>query len=801
MSVLGLAYVFVRRSWVMKQDAGDGKMKEISDHIYEGALAFLNAEYRLLSVFVIVVSAVLAGISFIVPTTHILIVVSFIFGAFFSAYAGNIGMKIATKTNVRTTQAAKTSLPNALKISFAGGTVMGLGVAGLAVLGLTAFFIIFFNHFMGGVWAATDYGSASDTMTIVLETLAGFSLGAESIALFARVGGGIYTKAADVGADLVGKVEAGIPEDDPRNPATIADNVGDNVGDVAGMGADLFGSYVATVLAAMVLGNYVITDMGGSINDAFGGIGPILLPMAIAGLGIIISLIGTLFVKINSNDAKEAEVMGALNKGNGISILLVAISCYFLVDYMLPQDLEMEFFGEGLKKISSINVFFATLTGLIVGWFISAITEYYTGLGKKPVLEIVQKSSTGAATNIIAGLATGMISTFGSVILFAAAIWAAYAFAGFYGVALSASAMMATTGMQLAIDAFGPISDNAGGVAEMSGQDPIVRERTDILDSVGNTTAATGKGFAIASAALTSLALFAAYVTFTGIEGINIFKAPVLAMLFVGGMVPVVFSALAMNAVGKAAMEMVYEVRRQFKEIPGIMKGKAKPEYDKCVDISTKASLKEMMLPGILTIGTPIIITVLPMLFGLDNQLIAEMLGGYMAGVTVSGVLWAIFQNNAGGAWDNAKKSFEAGVEINGEMTFKGSDAHKASVTGDTVGDPFKDTSGPSMNILIKLTCLIGLVIAPILGNHGEDLAAFDLNKSVEKNVILAVNDENPEKSSLTIITKSEINGVVTEKTEKCYGSRAELLLKAAEVSGESEIADAYGSLNIKVSN
>ena len=799
MSVLGLAYVFVRRSWVMKQDAGDGKMKEISDHIYEGALAFLNAEYRLLSVFVIVVSAVLAGISFIVPTTHILIVVSFVFGAFFSAYAGNIGMKIATKTNVRTTQAAKTSLPNALKISFAGGTVMGLGVAGLAVLGLTAFFIIFFNHFMGGVWAATDYGSASDTMTIVLETLAGFSLGAESIALFARVGGGIYTKAADVGADLVGKVEAGIPEDDPRNPATIADNVGDNVGDVAGMGADLFGSYVATVLAAMVLGNYVITDMGGSINDAFGGIGPILLPMAIAGLGIIISLIGTLFVKINSNDAKEAEVMGALNKGNGISILLVAISCYFLVDYMLPQNLEMEFFGEGLKEISSINVFFATLTGLIVGWFISAITEYYTGLGKKPVLEIVQKSSTGAATNIIAGLATGMISTFGSVILFAAAIWAAYAFAGFYGVALSASAMMATTGMQLAIDAFGPISDNAGGVAEMSGQNPIVRERTDILDSVGNTTAATGKGFAIASAALTSLALFAAYVTFTGIEGINIFKAPVLAMLFIGGMVPVVFSALAMNAVGKAAMEMVYEVRRQFKEIPGIMKGKAKPEYDKCVDISTKASLKEMMLPGILTIGTPIIITVLPMLFGLDNQLIAEMLGGYMAGVTVSGVLWAIFQNNAGGAWDNAKKSFEAGVKINGEMTFKGSDAHKASVTGDTVGDPFKDTSGPSMNILIKLTCLIGLVIAPILGNHGEDLAAFDLNKSIEKNVILDVNDDNPDKSSLTIVTKSEIDGVVTEKTEKCYGSRAELLVKAAEIYGQPELADT--SLNIKTSN
>ena len=791
MSLLGLAYVFVRRSWVMKQDAGDGKMKEISDHIYEGALAFLNAEYRLLSVFVLVVSAVLAGISFIVPTTHILIVVSFIFGAFFSAYAGNIGMKIATKTNVRTTQAAKTSLPDALKISFAGGTVMGLGVAGLAVLGLTAFFIIFFNYFMGGVWSATDYGSASDTMTVVLETLAGFSLGAESIALFARVGGGIYTKAADVGADLVGKVEAGIPEDDPRNPATIADNVGDNVGDVAGMGADLFGSYVATVLAAMVLGNYVITDMGGSINDTFGGIGPILLPMAIAGVGIIISLVGTLFVKINSNDAKEAEVMGALNKGNGISILLVAVSCFVLVDYMLPGTLSMEFFGEGVKEISSMNVFYATLTGLIVGWFISAITEYYTGLGKKPVLEIVQKSSTGAATNIIAGLATGMISTFGSVILFAAAIWAAYAFAGFYGVALSASAMMATTGMQLAIDAFGPISDNAGGVAEMSGQDPIVRERTDILDSVGNTTAATGKGFAIASAALTSLALFAAYVTFTGIEGINIFKAPVLAMLFVGGMVPVVFSALAMNAVGKAAMEMVYEVRRQFKEIPGIMKGKAKPEYDKCVDISTKASLKEMMLPGILTIGTPIIITVLPMLFGLDNQLIAEMLGGYMAGVTVSGVLWAIFQNNAGGAWDNAKKSFEAGVEINGEMTYKGSEAHKASVTGDTVGDPFKDTSGPSMNILIKLTCLIGLVIAPILGGHStghhnaHEVSSNEIQISVDTKYDKSNIDSEEVNATVKLVTDK--NGKVTTEEFEFSGSEIEVNKKVDKIVEEKK--------------
>ena len=713
MAFLGLGYMTYKKSWVMKQDAGDGKMKEISDHIYEGALAFLNAEYRLLTLFVFIVSLALAGISFIVPTTHILIVVAFIFGAIFSAWAGNMGMKIATKTNVRTTQAAKTSLPNALKISFGGGTVMGLGVAGLAVLGLTTFFIIFFTYFMNGVWTSTE------DMTIVLETLAGFSLGAESIALFARVGGGIYTKAADVGADLVGKVEAGIPEDDPRNPATIADNVGDNVGDVAGMGADLFGSYVATVLAAMVLGNYVIEDMGGAITDNFGGIGPILLPMAIAGIGIIISAIGTMLVKINSNDAKEDEVMGALNKGNWVSIALVAISCYLLVDYMLPETMQMQFFGEGTQDISSMRVFYATLVGLFVGGVISSITEYYTGLGKKPILEIVQKSSTGAGTNIIAGLATGMISTFSSVLLFAAAIWGSYALAGFYGVALAASAMMATTAMQLAIDAFGPISDNAGGIAEMSEQDPIVRERTDILDSVGNTTAATGKGFAIASAALTSLALFAAYVTFTGIDGINIFKAPVLAMLFVGGMVPVVFSALAMNAVGKAAMEMVYEVRRQFKEIPGIMEGTGKPEYDKCVAISTEASLKEMMLPGLLTIGFPILITVLPMLFGMDNQIIAEMLGGYMAGVTVSGVLWAIFQNNAGGAWDNAKKSFEAGVEINGEMTYKGSEAHKAAVTGDTVGDPFKDTSGPSMNILIKLTCLIGLVIAPILGGHG----------------------------------------------------------------------------------
>jgi K(+)-stimulated pyrophosphate-energized sodium pump len=767
LALIGLAYMLYKKSWVMKQDAGDGKMKEISDHIYEGALAFLNAEYKLLAVFVFVVSLALAGVSVVVPTTHWLIVIAFIFGAVFSAWAGNMGMKIATKTNVRTTQAARTSLPTALKISFGGGTVMGLGVAGLAVLGLTAFFILFFDYFMDGVWTSTE------DMTIVLETLAGFSLGAESIALFARVGGGIYTKAADVGADLVGKVEAGIPEDDPRNPATIADNVGDNVGDVAGMGADLFGSYVATVLAAMVLGNYVIEDMGGSISDAFGGIGPILLPVAIAGAGIIISIIGTLLVNIKSNDAKEDEVMSALNKGNWTSIILVGISCYVLCDWMLPETMKMEFFGEGLKEISSMSVFYATLVGLVVGAVISSVTEYYTGLGKSPILKIVQQSSTGAGTNIIAGLATGMISTFPSVLLFAGAIWASYFFAGFYGVALAASAMMATTAMQLAIDAFGPISDNAGGIAEMSEQDPIVRERTDILDSVGNTTAATGKGFAIASAALTSLALFAAYVTFTGIDGINIFKAPVLAMLFVGGMVPVVFSALAMNAVGKAAMEMVQEVRRQFKDIPGIMEGTGKPEYDKCVAISTQASLKEMVLPGVLTIGFPLLIAFVPMIFGMDNLAIAEMLGGYMAGVTVSGVLWAIFQNNAGGAWDNAKKSFEAGVEINGEMTYKGSDAHKAAVTGDTVGDPFKDTSGPSMNILIKLTCLIGLVIAPILGGHSIDSDHASANLEVKKEVIVKADNDV---WTMTVTTEETDSDGVSKKSEFISGTQEEIM-------------------------
>jgi len=722
LAILGLIFMIAKASWVNKQTTGNDRMQSISKSIKEGAMAFLNAEYRILGIFVIIASIALFIVSRMVETSHWLIVVAFVCGAFFSALAGNIGMRIATNANVRTTEAARTSLPKALKVSFGGGTVMGLGVAGLAVLGLSLFFILFVNTFVGG--GKPFY----DEMTLVLEALAGFSLGAESIALFARVGGGIYTKAADVGADLVGKVEAGIPEDDPRNPATIADNVGDNVGDVAGMGADLFGSYVATVLASMVLGNYVIKDIatanGGAFTDAFGGLGPILLPLVIAGVGIIASIIGTFCVGIKNNDAKEKQVQSSLNTGNYVALALTLVACYFLIKYMLPETIQMSFFGEGVKEIASINVFYATIVGLAVGLLISAITEHFTALGKKPVLNIVRNSSTGAATNIIAGLATGMKSTFGSVLLFAVAIWGSYSLAGFYGVAIAASAMMATTAMQLAIDAFGPIADNAGGVAEMSELPKEVRQRTDILDSVGNTTAAVGKGFAIASAALTALALFAAYVTFTGISGINIFKANVLAALFIGGMIPVIFSALAMQSVGKAAMDMVNEVRRQFREIPGIMEGKGTPEYGRCVDISTKAALREMMLPGAITIITPIII---------GFVMGAEALGAYMAGVAVSGVVWAIFQNNAGGAWDNAKKSFEAGVEINGQMTYKGSDAHKAAVTGDTVGDPFKDTSGPSMNILIKLTCLVGLVIAPILGGHTADASGTPIEAQIRQ--------------------------------------------------------------------
>ena len=769
LAIVGLIVMFIQSIWVRKQPAGTDKMQSISKSIKEGALAFLNAEYRLLLIFVIIASGALYGISTMVETTSWLIVPAFIVGAIFSAFAGNIGMRIATEANARTAEAAKTSLPKALKVSFGGGTVMGLGVAGLAVFGLALWFLLLVGQFIDG----SDFYT---NMTIVLESLAGFSLGAESIALFARVGGGIYTKAADVGADLVGKVEAGIPEDDPRNPATIADNVGDNVGDVAGMGADLFGSYVATVLASMVLGNYIIKDMSeaGQVLDTFQGMGPILLPLVLAGVGIIASIAGTLFIRIKDNSAKEAEVQRALNTGNIFSILLTLIASWFLIDYLLPETISgMKFFGEASRDVAATNVFYATIVGLGVGYLISLFTEYYTAIGKKPVMSIVQNSSTGAATNIIAGLSVGMISTASSVLLFAAAIWGSYTLAGFYGVAIAASAMMATTAMQLAIDAFGPIADNAGGVAEMSELPSEVRERTDILDSVGNTTAAIGKGFAIASAALTALALFAAYVTFTGIDGINIFKADVLAALFIGGMIPVVFSALAMQSVGKAAMEMVQEVRRQFKEIPGILEGKGTPDYAKCVEISTKAALKEMLLPGLITIATPVIIG---LLMG------PEALGSYMAGVAVSGVLWAIFQNNAGGAWDNAKKSFEAGVEINGKVEKKGSDAHKAAVTGDTVGDPFKDTSGPSMNILIKLTCLVGLVIAPILGD-GHGAQAHQVEEQ-QKEIRVEVTNSTEGETIATITTITTKNGETSETIQEIVGSQEMIDSTIKEIKG-----------------
>ncbi|MGA9648515.1 sodium-translocating pyrophosphatase [Pedobacter sp.] len=695
LGLIGIIVMMFKSAWVSKQDAGDANMQELAGYIADGAMAFLKAEWRVLSIFVVFTAALLAYSGTITEINGVpmhsswIISISFIIGAVFSATAGYIGMKAATKANVRTTQAARTSLKQALKVSFTGGTVMGLGVAGLAVLGLGGLFIVFLSYFNV---IGTDGTVSVLNMKTAIEVLTGFSLGAESIALFARVGGGIYTKAADVGADLVGKVEAGIPEDDVRNPATIADNVGDNVGDVAGMGADLFGSYVATILATMVLGQEI------TVTDKFGGMSPILLPMVICGLGILFSIIGTWFVTIKD---EKSNVQNALNLGNWSSIVITAIASFFIVKWMLPETLSLRGYA-----FSSINVFYAIIVGLVVGTIMSIVTEYFTAMGKGPVNSIIQQSSTGHATNIIAGLSVGMKSTVIPILVLAGGIMASYHFAGLYGVAIAAAGMMATTAMQLAIDAFGPIADNAGGIAEMSQLPPEVRERTDNLDAVGNTTAATGKGFAIASAALTSLALFAAFVGIAGITAIDIYKAPVLAGLFVGGMIPFIFSALCIQAVGKAAMDMVQEVRRQFREIPGIMEYKAKPEYEKCVAISTKASIREMMMPGAIALITPIIIG---FTFG------PEVLGGLLAGVTVTGVLMGIFQSNAGGAWDNAKKSFEQGVMINGEMFYKKSEPHKASVTGDTVGDPFKDTSGPSMNILIKLMSIVSLVIAPYI--------------------------------------------------------------------------------------
>ncbi len=714
MGLVGLVVMIGKAMWVNKQDAGDANMKELAGYIARGASAFLKAEWKVLGVFAVIAAVLLAWsaeLEAVAKHTDWVIAIAFLIGAFFSAFAGWIGMSIATKANVRTTQAARTSLAQGLKVSFTGGTVMGLGVAGLAVLGLSTLFIVFLKMYV------TDGMVNGDSMMQCLEVLAGFSLGAESIALFARVGGGIYTKAADVGADLVGKVEAGIPEDDARNPATIADNVGDNVGDVAGMGADLFGSYVATMLATMVLGREVVSA------DNFGGMAPILLPMVIAGLGVLFSIVGTFFVKINKD---SDSVMAALNKGNLGSMILVAITSYPLIKWMLPET--MQFVRNGVStEITSMNVFWAIMLGLVVGTLMSMVTEYYTSMGRRPVLSIVRKSGTGHGTNVIGGLAMGMESTVLPILILAAGIWGSFALAGMYGVAIAAAGMMATTAMQLAIDAFGPIADNAGGIAEMSGLPKEVRERTDNLDAVGNTTAATGKGFAIASAALTALALFAAYVGMSGISGIDIYKADVLAMLFVGGMIPFFFSSLAISAVGKAAMDMVKEVRRQFREIPGIMEGKAKPEYEKCVAISTQASIREMIAPGALALLAPIIVGFLAG---------PEALGGLLAGITVSGVLMGMFQNNAGGAWDNAKKSFEKGVDIDGTMYYKHkadkpSAPHQAAVTGDTVGDPFKDTSGPSMNILIKLTSIVALIIAPHINEAGH--VAHSSNEPVQK--------------------------------------------------------------------
>jgi len=717
MGLIGLLYTLVKFLWVSKQDAGNPRMKEISDYIAEGAMAFLKAEWKILGYFVVIVALLLGFMANSNESSHWSISIAFVIGAVFSATAGYIGMKVATKANVRTAEAAKTSLSRALKVSFTGGSVMGMGVSGLAVLGLGGLFLIL-KHFF-----APD-GDA-EGMLRTIEILTGFSLGAESIALFARVGGGIYTKAADVGADLVGKVEAGIPEDDPRNPATIADNVGDNVGDVAGMGADLFGSYVATVLATMVLGQEVTGANKSPLVDAFGGLSPILLPMLIAGIGIILSIIGTLFVRISDKAGlNTATVQNALNMGNYGSMVLTAVVCYFLVGNVLPETMYLrglEFTRNGV--IGAIGV------GLVVGVLMSVITEYYTAMGKRPVLSIIKQSSTGHATNIIGGLAIGMESTFLPILVLAAGIFGSFYCAGLYGVAIAAAGMMATTGMQLAIDAFGPIADNAGGIAEMSELPAEVREKTDILDAVGNTTAASGKGFAIASAALTSLALFAAFVgvAMPDNQHIDIYKADVLAALFVGGMIPFIFSSLAIRAVGEAAMSMVEEVRRQFRTIPGIMEGTGKPEYDKCVAISTEASLKKMMLPGAITIVSPLLVGFL---------LGPEALGGFLAGATVSGVLMGIFQNNAGGAWDNAKKSFEKGVEINGEMFYKKSEPHKASVTGDTVGDPFKDTSGPSMNILIKLMSIVSLVIAPTLAKMHPTSSATVKSQTIEMSII-----------------------------------------------------------------